>query len=405
VKKIFALILAMALSLGMCTAAFADTYTYDTSSTNYQKFKGKNVTINVYNWGQYISEGEDGSMNVVKEFEKLTGIKVNYTNFATNEEMYAKLKSGSAKYDVIFPSDYMAGKMISEGMITPLNYDNIPNFTKYIDPHYTSQSYDPENRYTVPYTVGYVGILYNTNIVTKEVTGWEILWDEDYTGDILMFNNSRDAFGIALKELGYSMNSHDPEQLQEAAELLKQQKSVIQAYVMDEIFDKLGSGEAAIAPYYAGDYFLIAEDNPDVAFVYPKEGFNSFIDVACVPVNCNNREAAELFINFLCDPEVAYQNFNTIGYATPNTGAAAMIDEELRDNPILFPDDETTKNCEVFIAQDAETTELMQHLWTEVLSDDQQVNEWLIPVFMACCIALSIGINVGRYVKNKKNKY
>lgn len=404
-KKLISLLLALCMSFVLVTPAFADGYTYDTEGVDYQKFKGQNVTINVYNWGQYMSEGEDDSMNVVKEFEKLTGIKVNYTNFATNEEMYAKMKSGSAKYDVIFPSDYMAGKMIKEGMIAPLDFANIPNFTKYIDTHYTSQSYDPDNRYTVPYTVGYVGLLYNSNIVQKEVKGWEILWDEDYTGDILMFNNSRDAFGIALKELGYSMNSTSERELREAAELLKKQKTVIQAYVMDEIFDKLGSGEAAVAPYYAGDYFLIAEDNPDIVFVYPEEGFNRFIDVACVPKNCNNREAAELFINFLCDPIVALENFNTIGYATPNTAAASMIDDEMANSPILFPDEETTKNCEIFVAQESATTELMQQLWTEVLSDDQQINEWLIPVFMLSCIALSIGINVRRAVKNRSNKY
>ena len=404
VKRVLATLVCM-LCLGMvfCQTAFA--YEYDTDGVDYKKFYGKGVTINVYNWGQYISDGgEEGSMDVVAEFEELTGIKVNYTNYATNEEMYAKLKSGGNKYDIIIPSDYMIGKLIEEGLLAKLNYDNIPNY-KYIDKTYTDQPYDPTSEYSVPYTFGYVGILYNTNVVTEPVDSWDILWDKDYTGDILMFNNFRDAFGIALTKLGYSANTTSEEQLREAADLLKEQKSVIQAYVMDEIFDKMGSGEAAIAPYYAGDYLLIAEDNPDVAFCYPKEGTNFFIDAVCIPKECNNKEAAELFINFLCDPQVAYENFEYIYYATPNTGAMELMSEEEKTNPIFFPDAEYLKKCFVFETQDADTAKTEQELWTEVLSENSTSSKWTIPVFVVICLGLSAFINVRRYYIKKRSRY
>ena len=362
-KKLTSLLLCVCMALMFCTPAFAACYTFDNEGVDYQKFKGENVTINVYNWGQYMSEGEDDSMNVVKEFEKLTGIKVNYTNFATNEEMYAKLKSGSAKYDVIFPSDYMAGKMIKEGMITPLDFANIPNFTKYIDPQYTFQSYDPENLYTVPYTVGYVGLLYNSNIVQKEVKGWDILWDEDYTGDILMFNNSRDAFGIALKELGYSMNSTSERELREAAELLKKQKTVIQAYVMDEIFDKLGSGEAAVAPYYAGDYLVMSEENENLAFCLPKEGFNRFVDSMCILKGSTNREAAHKFIDFILRQDVQFENVDYIGYSSPFK--AELIPEDYIDD-VSYPDAKTLERSFMFDHLPTEVLGAMDKLWIEV---------------------------------------
>ncbi|MEY8281345.1 spermidine/putrescine ABC transporter substrate-binding protein [Oscillospiraceae bacterium 52-8] len=406
-KRVFSLLLCLALLLCAACPALAeeDGYEFDTTGVDYQKFRGQNVSINVYNWGLYIAEGEDDSMNVCKEFEKLTGIKVNYTNFATNEEMYAKLKSGASKYDVIFPSDYMVGKLIEEGMLAELNFKNIPNYDRYVDDNFKNLEYDPEGKYSVAYTWGTVGILYNTTMVEKEVDSWDILWDMDYAGQILMFNNSRDAFGIALKKLGYLMNTTDKDQLKEAADLLKEQKPMVQAYVMDEIFDKLGAGEAAIAPYYAGDYALIKADNPDIAFAFPKEGVNRFVDAACVPKDCNNQEAAELFINFLNDPAVAYENFETIGYSSPNTGAVELMDEEEKADPVLYPGDEVLGSAETFLNLDDETNEYMQQLWIEVLSDDQNVNRWIIPVFVAGAIAVSLFINVRRSVKNRRKRY
>ena len=406
-KRVFSLLLCLALLLCAACPALAeeDGYEFDTTGVDYQKFRGQNVSINVYNWGLYIAEGEDESMNVCKEFEKLTGIKVNYTNFATNEEMYAKLKSGASKYDVIFPSDYMVGKLIEEGMLAELNFKNIPNYERYVDDNFKNLEYDPEGKYSVAYTWGTVGILYNTAMVEKEVNSWDILWDMDYAGQILMFNNSRDAFGIALKKLGYSMNTTDKDQLKEAADLLKEQKPLVQAYVMDEIFDKLGAGEAAIAPYYAGDYALIKADNPDIAFAFPEEGTNRFVDAACVPKDCNNQEAAELFINFLNDPAVAYENFETIGYSSPNTGALELMGEEEKADPVLYPGDKVLESAETFLNLDDETNEYMQQLWIEVLSDDQNVNRWIIPVFVAGAVAVSLFINVRRSIKNRRKRY
>lgn len=240
----------------------------------YTRFRGQDISINVYNWGEYISTGADeGTLNVNAEFTKLTGIKVNYTNYATNEELYAKLKGGGAYYDVIIPSDYMISKMIKENMLQPLDMDNIPNF-RYIMPTFVDPAYDPDNAYSVPYTWGTVGIIYNTSMIDipKEDIDWDILWNPDYADQILMFDNPRDAFAIAEIMMGYSLNTEDPVELNAAANKLKEQKSVVQAYVMDEIFDKMAANDAWLAPYYAGDALTILEDNEDLDFAVPKSG-------------------------------------------------------------------------------------------------------------------------------------
>ena len=225
----------------------------------YTRFKGQNISINVYNWGEYICTGADeGTLNVNAEFTNLTGIKVNYTNYATNEELYAKLKGGGASYDIIIPSDYMINKMIKEKMVQKLDYENIPNF-KYIMPNFRNLEYDPENEYSVPYTWGTVGIIYDETMIDipPEDIDWDILWNEDYLDNILMFDNPRDAFAIAEIKCGYSLNTEDSDELIKAADELKAQKRIVQAYVMDEIFDKMGAGDALIAPYYAGDALTI----------------------------------------------------------------------------------------------------------------------------------------------------
>ncbi|MBQ8614730.1 MAG: spermidine/putrescine ABC transporter substrate-binding protein, partial [Ruminiclostridium sp.] len=251
----------------------------------YTRFKDAGISINVYNWGEYISTGADeGTLNVNAEFTKLTGIKVNYTNYATNEELYAKLKGGGATYDVIIPSDYMISKMIKEDMIQKLDFDNIPNF-KYIMENFRNQAYDPENEYTVPYTWGTVGIIYDSTMIdmNEEDIEWDLLWNEDYADQILMFDNPRDAFAIAEIMLGYSINTESSEELADAADKLTEQKNIVQGYVMDEIFDKMGAGEALIAPYYAGDALTIMDENEDLNFVVPKSGTNLFIDAMCLP--------------------------------------------------------------------------------------------------------------------------
>ena len=297
------------------------------------------VTINVYNWGQYISEGDDGCIDVIAEFEaRYPNIKVNYVTFDSNETMYTKMAGGGITVDVIIPSDYMVGRLIEEGMLRELNYDNIPN-ARYIDPDLET-TYDPDGRYSVPYSWGTVGIIYNTKYVDEaDVTGWEILWNEnregeqlDYAGKILMFDNSRDAFAIAQCRLGYDLNITDEAQLLECAKLLEQQRPVVQQYIMDQVFDLMENEEAWIAPYYAGDYLSMAGENEDLAFYLPQDqNFNRFIDAMCIPTCCENKDAAETFINFLCDPEIAGGNMDWICYSTPIPAAKEYmeLDEEM----------------------------------------------------------------------------
>ncbi len=371
----------------------------------YSKFRDSGISINVYNWGEYISDGSDeGTLNVNAEFTKLTGIKVNYTNYATNEELYAKLKGGGASYDIIIPSDYMISRMIKEDMIQPLDFGNIPNY-KYIGESYKNQAYDPDNAYSVPYTWGTVGIIYDTTLIEEENIDWDILWNEDYADRILMFDNPRDAFAIAEIRLGYSLNSEDFDELENAAELLKEQKKVVQAYVMDEIFDKMGAGEALIAPYYAGDAITLMDEYEDLGFVIPESGTNLFIDAMCIPSGAKQKEAAEMYINFMCEPDIAYATTSYIGYSTPNTAAYEMLDDEIKNDGISYLDEEyLAQNTTVFRNLSDEANQKMQDLWTELKSThDETKNKWLVPLFMLACVILSITILIMRYIKKKKD--
>ena len=296
--------------------------TEDTASIDYSKYEG--VTLNVYNWGEYISDGSDGSVDINAEFTKLTGIKINYTNFTSNEDMYNKIVNGGVSYDIIIPSDYMIEKLIKEELVLPLDFKNIPNY-KYISSEYKDLYFDPQNAYSVPYCVGMVGLIYNTSIVKEELDSWSALWSEKYDGQILMFNNPRDAFGVAQFLEGIDINTQSAAEWEIAKNKLSEQKPFVKAYVMDEIYNKMESGAAAIAPYYAGDYFSMYENNPDLDFVYPKEGTNIFVDSVCIPASTKNKEAAELYINYLMDPNVALQNAYMICYASPN---AAVVENE-----------------------------------------------------------------------------
>lgn len=327
--------------------------------------KSDKVEINVYNWGEYISDGTDGSVDVNKMFTEETGIEVNYTTFASNEEMYAKIKSNAAEYDVIIPSDYMIGRMIDEGMLEKLDFSNIPNAQK-IDPRFLNKEYDPSNEYSVPYTWGTVGIIYNTKMVDDVVDSWDILWNKKYEDNILMFNNSRDAFAIACKKLGYSLNTTDMSELTAAAEELSKQKEVLQAYVMDEIFDKMQNGEAALAPYYAGDAITMIDVNPDLSFAVPKEGSNVFIDAMCIPKGSKNKEAAEKYINFMTRTDVAKENIEFIGYSTPQKEVWENLDEELRNDPICYPPQEILGRCETMKTLPKEVSQEMENLWIRV---------------------------------------
>ncbi len=374
----------------------------------YEKFKDKNITINVYNWGEYISNGSEGSLDVVSAFEKISGIDVNYTNYATNEDMYAKFKSGATSvYDIVIPSDYMIGKMIDEDMVEKLNFDNIPNF-KYIDEEYRNPDFDPTNEYSVPYTWGTVGIIYNTKYITEdEASSWDILWDEKYSGEILMFSNSKDAFAIALAKLGYSMNTTNEAEIREAADLLRAQKPLVQTYVMDQIFDKMQLEEAWVAPYYAGDAITMIDNNDDLAFAFPSESSNIFIDSICIPKGSRNKEAAEAFINFLCEVEVAAANCEYICYSTPMSAARELLSDDMRYSEIAYPDAEVIERFESFINLPKETNELIIRLWSDILmgiNEDTWWNKALMPVTIIIALGLCILIILLRYRKAQKKR-
>ena len=328
----------------------------------------KKTTLYVYNWGQYISEGDDGSLDVIAAFEEAyPNIHVQYSTYDSNEIMYSKLANGGITVDVIIPSDYMIGRMVQEGMLEELNFDNIPNY-QYIDDAFKSTSYDPENKYSVPYTWGTVGIIYNTKYVDEaDVTGWELLWNEKYAGKILMFDNSRDAFGIAEYLLGYDVNTTDEAELQDCAAKLAEQKPVVQQYVMDQIFDAMENEEAWIAPYYAGDYLTMVEENPDLAFYRPTaQGYNMFIDAMCIPTCCQEKEAAEAFINFLCSPEVSSANMEFLGYSVPSTAAKELMDPEVAGSEVAYPDADTLTTGTSFNFLPEETSRYMESLFMEV---------------------------------------
>lgn len=322
----------------------------------------KGGEVNVYNWGgPYIDE------DIFRDFEKETGIKVNYSEYQSNEEMYAILKFGSAVYDVIIPSDYMVSRLISEDMLEELDFSNIPNYSL-IDDNYKNLEYDPAGRYSVAYMTGTVGLIYNSALISDEITSWSALFDDAYSGQILMFDNPRDAFGIALKYLGYSQNSVSEAEIREAFGLLAGQKEILQAYVMDQIFDKLEAGEAYIGPYYAGDYLLMIENNPDLVFVRPVEGSNAFVDAMCVPKGAKNKTNAEIFIDFMCSTEVAIMNMDAVGYASANYEAAEEYADELdpEEYEIMFASDEVLANCDVFTNLPPDILELYNDLWVEL---------------------------------------
>ena len=353
-KKMIALVLCMVLTLG-CFAGVASA-------------KGDKVTLYVYNWGQYIAEGDDDSIDVIAAFEEAyPNIKVKYSTYDSNESMYAKLSGGGITVDVIIPSDYMIGRMRQEGMLQELNYDNIPN-AQYIDPSFRGMAYDPEDKYSVPYTWGTVGIIYNTKYVDEaDVTGWELLWNEKYADKILRFDNSRDAFGIAEYLLGYDVNTTDEAELKACADKLAEQKPVVQQYVMDQIFDAMENEEAWIAPYYAGDYLTMVEENEDLAFYRPAhQGYNVFIDAMCIPTCAQEKEAAELFINFMCSPEISAANLDFIGYSVPASASKEYMDEEVVNDPVSYPDAEELRNATSFDYLPEEVSRKMESLFMAV---------------------------------------
>ena len=339
-------------------------------------------TLYVYNWGEYISDGSEGSYDTNAEFEKWyektygEKVKVNYSTYASNEDMYAKLSAGAAAYDVVIPSDYMIARMITEGMLRKINKENVPNL-EYVNLEMLfgddNPYYDPTNEYSVPYTYGTVGIIYNTTRVSKEDIGsWDLMWNEKYKGDILQFNNSRDAFMTAQLLLGYSVNSENDGEWVAALNKLLEQKEIVQGYVMDEIFNKMENGSAAISAYYAGDFFTMYGDNEDLAFFYPKEGTNIYVDAMCIPTCSQNPELAERYINFMLSEDAAIANAEYICYASPNRLVyeneeyiAAM--EELHEDAmsILYNDIFDIKT-EYYYNLSPEQLERVNELWEEL---------------------------------------
>ena len=348
---------------------------------------GDTVTLYVYNWGEYISDGTEGTVDSNRLFEEWyfetygVRVKVNYSTYSSNESMYAKLSSGSVNYDVVVPSDYMIERMIAEDMLAPLNFENIPDIGNIHEDFFGEDAkydyYDPDNRYAVPYMYGMIGIIYNTSMVSEDdpaLGSWQLMWDERHSGNILQFNNSRDAFGTAQYFLGLDVNSSDEAEWRLALEKLKAQKPVLQGYVMDEIFNKMENGSAAIAAYYAGDFLAMYENNEDLEFFYPEEGTNLYVDAMCIPKTSENKEIAERYINFMLTEEPAVANAEYTYYASPNRVVRENAEYIDYMNSIKDGGYDLMYNTEAVATSsyenlDGETLIMLNDLWEELKSD------------------------------------
>lgn len=393
------LVLASAILLGACGE---------------QDAGGKATTLYVYNWGEYIADGSEGSLNVNQAFEKYCreelgmNVTVNYSTYSSNEDLYAKLSGGAVSYDVIIPSDYMVARLAAEGLIREINPAQTIDNYRYIDDAFKGLYYDPEERYSVPYTYGTVGVIYNTDMVPadeEDLGKWSLLWDPDYTGNVLQFNNPRDAFGTAQFYLGYSINSNDPAEWQEALDLLIEQKSVVQGYVMDEVFNKMKGGSAAIAPYYAGDFFTMYADNDRLAFYYPEGSTNVFVDAMCIPECTQNYELALEYINFMLTEEVAIENAEYICYASPNVlvyeneDYIAYMEEECHPDAISILYDFDMSEMEFFHDLPTETRNLMNSLW-----EDLKIESTIgVSVYLICAaiVALVLGLGIFHFIRKR----
>ncbi len=321
--------------------------------------KTDQVTLNVYNWGDYIDE------EVLKQFEQEYKIKVIYDTYDRNEDMYIKLKKGGTQYDVCVPSDYMIEKMLKEGMLEEIDYSNIPNY-KYIKERFKSLPFDPDNRYSVPYLWGTIGIVYNKNEVKQPVDSWNILWDPQYKGKILMMDSPRDAFMVAEKKLGFSMNTAEEQSLEAAKNELITQKPLVLAYVNDSVKDMMINEEAAMAVAWSGEAIFMMENNENLSYAVPKEGTNMWFDNLVIPKGAPHKKEAELFIDFLCRPDIALKNAIYIGYSSPNQGAYDMMDEEMQQSKVIYPDAAIVDQSEVYKDLGTQYVERLDRAWTEV---------------------------------------
>ena len=377
-------------------------------------------TLYVYNWGEYISDGSEGTLDVNAAFEEYyyekygKEVVVNYSTFSSNEDMYAKINSGASTYDVIVPSDYMIQRMVEEDLLAPLDLSKIPNYANIDDDFKGENVYyedDTDKVYSVPYFYGMVGVIYNSSIVAEDdeqIGSWGLMWDADYTGDILQFNNNRDAFGTALYYLGYDVNEATEEQWREALELLKSQKDLVQGYVMDEIFNKMKSGSAAVASYYAGDFLAMHEDNEDLSFFYPKEGTNIYVDAMCIPKNSKNYDLALEYINFMCSEEVGVANALYTYYASPLTTVVenaeyqetmAEVHEDAME--ILYGDMAASVPTQAYLNLTPERLTMLNSLWEE-LKVESSIG---IGIYVCCAVILGALILLVVYNVVKKRRW
>ncbi len=377
---------------------------------------GETVTLYVYNWGEYISDGSEDTLDTNALFEEWyyetygVRVEVNYSTYSSNESMYAKLSSGSVNYDVIVPSDYMIERMIAEDMLAPLDFSNIPHITN-LDPDFFGENatfdyYDPENRYAVPYMYGMIGIIYNTTMVEEDdpaLGSWQLMWDERHAGNILQFNNSRDAFGTAQYFLGLDVNSSDESEWRKALEKLKEQKDVVQGYVMDEIYNKMENGSAGIAAYYAGDFLTMYESNEDLEFFYPAEGTNLYVDAMCIPKTSQNKLIAERYIDFMLMEEAAVANAEYTYYASPNKVVqenAEYIDymNSIKDGGYDLMYDTDSVKTTSYKNLEGETLILINTLWEELKSDIDVG----LPLYILCAAILAVLIGGGTFLGVRK---
>ena len=419
-KRFFLLILSAAILLPVLALSACSSGNSGATGDEADYDGGYQGEVNVYNWGEYVSPGDDGMLDVIAEFQKRYHIKVNYTNFETNEELYNVLTNSNSTYDVIFPSDYMAARLREEGMLAKLDFSNIPNY-KYIDDRFKNMAYDPDNEYSVPYTWGFVAIGYNTKMIEEgSITGFKDMWDTKYKDDgILMFNNSRDAMAIAMQlcdpPIDPGSTTFTREDIDRATQKLIDEKPVLKKYVMDQVFTEMEGSQSGLCAYYAGDIMTMMDNNEDLAYCLPEEGSNLFNDAMCIPANCKNKENAELFINFMCEPEIAAANAEYICYGTPNTGALELLDEEIVSSELFNPPQEYLDKCYTFSNIDDDIYAYMQKRFVEACSASAEVSSvekrsvnpaavWGVGIILLVIIIATVCIivlDIRRAVKNR----
>ena len=405
-KKLFCILLSLVLMFSLCLPAFCEDEVFSEETVKYYQSLGlEGTTLNIYNWGEYI---DDEDLDVVSQFERLTGCEINYTTFESNENMYSKLSGGGVSYDIVIPSDYMVEKLMSEGMLEPLDFNNIPNYDKHFDKedygYLTEGEIDgkPISDYAVIYNVGTTILIYNTKYVKEKPDSWSVLWDEQYKGKVLMFNNPRDSFAIAQAYLGQDFNTTDPADWDKAAELLREQREKVSpSYVMDEIFNKMESGDYYLGVYYAGDYELMKENNDDLDFAFPKEGVNTFYDAMCIPSSTQNKKGAEAFINFMLEPEVALANAEYIYYATANKTVIESGEFSLSDSEAVYPE-EGSIVVQQFHNLPNDTLQYMNTLWMKVKGENNAHGIYITFFAVLALIVLVIVLTVLHKRKMKK---